>query len=67
MIFNYHVPTIYVYRKEYIEKKLGMKFNNEVPTICVLWIIVLQKQAEWYSTIMYPQCVCIEKKIFERN
>ena len=58
---------MYVYRKEYLEKKLRMKFNNEVPTICVFWILVLQKQAEWYSTIMSPQCVCIEKDIFVRN
>ena len=56
-----------VYRKEYIGKKLRMKFNNDVPTICVFWKIVLQKQAEWYSTIMSPQCVCIEKNILERN
>ena len=67
MIFNYHVPTMCVYRKEYIGKKVRMKFNNEVPTICVFWKIVLQKQAEWYSTIMSPQRMCIEKNILERN
>ena len=67
MIFNYHVPTMYVYRKEYLGKKLRMKFNNEVTTIFVLWINVLRKQAKWNSTIMSPQCVCIEKNILERN
>ena len=56
-----------VYRKEHIGKKLRMKFKNEVPTISEFWIIVLQKQADKYSTIMSPQCVCIEKNIFVRN
>ena len=46
MIANYHVPIMYVYRKEYLEKKLRMKFNNEVHAMCVLQINALEIKKE---------------------
>ena len=52
MKFNYHVPTMCVYRKEYIGKKLWIKLNYEVPTKCVLQMSFLKMKQEWNSAIM---------------
>ena len=46
--------------KEYLGKRVRMKLNHEVPTVCAIGLTVLEIELQLYSTVMPPNYMCID-------